>query len=109
MNTKPITEYSQNALIDIAKYLKFSEEYEKKPVIKPIYYEDFESIGIDLITIFNAIEFIGYNGNSKELGTCAGLVSIAQKLLPLDELRFLDSLLIKKENSKEVFNKISDL
>lgn len=109
MNTKPIEEYSKNALIDIAKYLEFSEEYSKEPVTKPFNFTDFESIGIDLITLLNAIEFIGYNGTQSDAGTCAGLAQIAQKLLPMNELRFLDSLLIKNESNKEVFSKIEDL
>lgn len=107
MNTKPITEYNKNALVDIAKHLEFSNEYSGEPVIKHLAYEDFESLGIDLITILNAIEFIGYNGSNREAGTCAGLAKIAQKMLPMNELRFLDSLLIKSENSKELFSKIN--
>lgn len=107
MNTKPITEYNANAIIDIAKHLEFSNEYNGEPVIKQLAFTDFESIGIDLITILNAIEFIGYNGSEREAGTCAGLAQIAQKMLPMNELRFLDSLLIKSENNKEVFSEIN--
>jgi hypothetical protein len=109
MNTKPITEYSTNALIDISKHLEFSNEYSNEPVIKQLNYTDFESIGVDLITILSAIEFIGYNGTQTEAGTCAGLAQIAQKILPMNELRFLDSLLIKNENNKVEFSKIKNL
>ncbi|PDS23558.1 hypothetical protein [Flavobacterium branchiophilum] len=109
MNAKPITEYSKNALIDCEKHLKFSNEYVKEPVVQNIHYTNFESIGVDLITILNAIEFIGYNGNETDIGTCAGLANIAIKLLPNNELRFLDSLFIKKENSTEVFEQIKNL
>lgn len=109
MNSKPIREYSKKALINIANHLEFSDKYSKEPVTQNICYTDFESIGIDLITMLNAIEFIGFNGSDKDLGTCAGLAQIAQKMLPNNELKFLDSLLIKTENSKEVFEKIEKL
>lgn len=109
MNTKPIREYSRKAIIDIAKHLEFSDEYTKEQVVQNIYHTDFESKGSDLITMLNAIEFIGFNGSDGDLQTCAGLAQIAVKMLPNNELRFLDSLLIKKENSKEVFDKIENL
>ena len=109
MKTKPITEYNPKALMDIQKHLNFSDIFKDEPVYKTITHTDFESIGVDLITILNAIETIGHNGNDTDLGTCAGLAQIAQKILPLKKLCFLDSLLIKKENSKEVFNKISEV
>ncbi|TRX39069.1 hypothetical protein [Flavobacterium restrictum] len=106
--TTPIREYNKNALIDIAKHLEFSD-WEKQPVIKIITHQDFNDLGLNLLTILTAIEFIGFNGQSQDLGTCAGLAQIAQKLLPMNELDFLDSLLIKKEGNKEVFSKIENL
>jgi hypothetical protein len=56
-----------------------------------------------------SIEFIGFNGQERDLATCSGLAQIGKKLLPTNELEFLASLLIKKENSKEVFSKIENL
>lgn len=100
-----IKEYNPEALKGIDKDLIFGN-YEKEPVIKQIAYPDFEGIGIDLRTILNAIEVIGFNGHESDLGICAGLASIAQKLIPSDELDFLDNLLIKTAGSKEYFIKI---
>ncbi|MGR3790438.1 hypothetical protein ACUXZJ_05940 [Flavobacterium sp. TN-1] len=108
MNTKPIREYSTNALIDIAKHLEFSD-WDKQPVAKIVTYESFDDIDTTLRIIFDAIEFIGFNGQERDLATCSGLAQIGKKLLPTNELGFLDSLLIKKEGNKEVFTKIENL
>ncbi|QYS88022.1 hypothetical protein [Flavobacterium davisii] len=109
MNTEQFTEYNKKTLININEHLKNSGDFINLPVKKSIHYEDFTSLGIDLMIILNAIECIGYKGENKNLILCAELASIAQKLIPTNELLFLDSLLIKEENSKEVFSKIADL
>lgn len=108
MKTQPPIEFNQKALIDIAQYFEFNTDA-SEPVLKKIDYEDFESIGHDLTVLLDAIEFIGYNGNKSQSGLCSGLAIIARKILPLDELRFLDSLLIKKDNGQTTFRKIEDL
>lgn len=108
MKTKPIREYSTNAIIDIAKHLEFSD-WEKEPVQKQITFLNFEDLKNGLFSILNAIEIIGYNGNAIDLGTCGALAELGKKLLPTEEMCFLDSLLIKKADSKEAFSKIENL
>ncbi|TRX37874.1 hypothetical protein FNW52_02955 [Flavobacterium sp. ZT3R18] len=108
MNAKPIQEYNKQALIDIEKHLEFSE-YSNSQVTKRITYVDFVDIVDDLTTILTAIEVIGFQGSNQDLGTCAGLSQIARKMLPRNEMDFLDSLLIKKEGNKEIFSKIDTL
>lgn len=108
MNTAPIQEYNKNALINIAKHLEFSD-WEKEPVIKKITFSDFDDLKNSIYTLFDAIETIGFNGNERDLGTCGALAQLGKKLLPTDEMYFLDSLLIKEEDNKEVFSKIKNL
>jgi hypothetical protein len=104
----PITEYNPKALKEISKNLEFGN-WEKEPVTKQITYQDYESIGIDLRTILNAIEIIGFNGQVQDLAICASLAKIGEKLLPVNELEFLDSLLIKATENKNEFVKIEKL
>ena len=108
MSPTPIKEYSKNALINIAKHLEFSN-YEREPVTKTITFQDYNDIFLHLNTILSSIETIGFFGQKEDMGLCGGLAQLAQKLLPLNELDFLDSLLIKKEDSKEDFEKIKNL
>jgi len=103
--THPITEYNPTALKEIDEHLRFSK-YSDYPVVKTITYLNFACIMDDLTTILTAIEVIGYQGSKEDLGTCAGLAEIAKKLLPRNEMYFLDSLLIKNEDSKNTFSKI---
>jgi hypothetical protein len=107
MNTKP-TDYSKNALIDIAKNIEFSD-WEKEPVQKQITFSNFEDLKNGLYSILNAIEIIGYKGDATDLGTCGALAELGKKLLPTEEMCFLDSLLIKKDDSKNEFSKIENL
>lgn len=100
-----ITEYNQNALKEISRNLDFSE-YENEPVKIEYRFRDFEDISITLRTLLNAIEFIGFNGQVQDLGTCASLAQIAEKLLPVNELCFLDKLLIKTDETANEFRKI---
>lgn len=109
MKIKQITSFNQNALINIDKYIDFSNELTEKPVYKNINYEDFESLGTDIITLLDAIECIGHNGNSIDMGTCAGLATLVKKLLPINALDFLDSLLINPKDKKIKFSEIKDL
>ncbi|QZL00106.1 hypothetical protein K5L04_10415 [Flavobacterium psychrophilum] len=108
MNTKPITEYNKNAIINIAEYLELSNT-QTNTANQTIIHKDFNDIGLNLLTILEAIEIIGFSGNSQDIETCAGLAQIAKKLLPINELDFLDSLLIKNKDKKQVFYKIDTL
>lgn len=102
MKNKPITKYNANAIKEINKYLEFDSSSDN-PIRVEYSFEDFESIAVTIRTLLNAIETIGYSGSStKDLGLCAGLAEIANKLLPLNELDFLDRLLLNsttKENN----------
>lgn len=106
-NTK-ITEYNPTALKEINTQLEFSD-WDKEPVKKEITFSNFEDLKNSLFTIFNAIEIIGYKGDAIDLGTCGALAEIGKKLLPTDEMCFLDSLLIKSNNSKAVYTNIENL
>jgi len=108
MKKTPIKLFNPKALIEIEKYLEFSN-WDKEPVKQTITYQDFNDIGLDLSAILDAIITIGYNGNEKDISTCASLASIAKKILPINELDFLDSLLIRKNASNELFNEIETL
>ena len=85
------------ALKSIKNTLEFSKS-DSEPVKIEVLFGDFNDVGIALTTLLSAIEFIGYNGQKQDLGLCAGLASIAKKLLPNHELDFLDDLLIKNKN-----------
>lgn len=106
-NTK-ITEYNKTALKEISSNLEFSN-WEKEPVKKEITFVDFEDLKNSLFSILNAIEIIGYKGDAIDMGTCGALAEIGKKLLPTDEMYFLDSLLINKTDSKSKFSKIENL
>jgi hypothetical protein len=108
MKTQPITEYSKEALKEISKHLEFSH-YQNNQVIQNKTYENFVDIVDDLATILDAIETIGYQGSNRDLAICGGLAGIAKKMIPRNEMDFLDSLLIKKEDSKTTFSKIENL
>jgi hypothetical protein len=108
MNTKPITEYSKEALKNISNNLEFSN-WENEQVVKQVTFSSYMEINYALSSIFSAIELIGFNGVKQDLGTCAGLAIIGRKLLPDLELEFLDSLLIKETDSKSNFSKIENL
>ncbi len=105
MENKEIKEYNPTALKEIKDILEFSK-YDSAPVKIEVSFTDFEDINCSIRTILNAIEFIGYNGTAKELGTCAGLAEIAIKLLPINELDFLDKLLIKNKHTENEFIEI---
>jgi hypothetical protein len=97
MKSTPITGYNKKALIDISKTIEFND-WEKQPVKQIITYGDFNDIGITIKILLDAIEMIGFNGNETDLATCAGLAQIANKIIPLNELNFLDDLLVKRQN-----------
>jgi hypothetical protein len=107
MNTKPITEYSQKALKNISVHLKFSQ-YDTEPVSKEITFSNYTELSNAVYSIFSAIETIGFNGETGDLVTCAGLAQLGRKLMPINEMQFLDSLLIKNEvlNSNLDFKEI---
>lgn len=106
--TTPIKEFNPTALKGINKHLEFSN-WEKEPVIKKITFSDFDDLKNAIYTILDAIEVIGFNGDKIDLGTCGALAQLGKKLLPIEEMNFLDGLLIKKEDSKEAFSKIENL
>lgn len=108
MKTKQITEYNKEALREISEYLEFAD-YSNSQVIKKTTSANFVDIVDDLATILDAIEVIGYQGSNKDLRICGGLAGIAKKMIPRNERDFLDSLLIKKEDSKTIFSKIENL
>jgi hypothetical protein len=108
MKTQPITEFNPTALKEINSNLEFST-WEKEPVIKQITFSDFNDYKNAIYTLFDAIEVIGFNGDKIDLGTCGALAQLGKKLLPNEEMDFLDNLLIKKEDSKNVFSKIENL
>lgn len=97
MNTKPITEFNPNALKNVE--LKFSD-WEKEPVNMQIRFNNFYSISSDLLTLLDAIEIIGFDSDSNA-GTCAGLAQIAKKIIPFNEMSFLDDLFLKKVDFKD--------
>lgn len=107
-NTIPITEYNPNALKEIRDHLEFSN-YSNNQVIQKITNVNYVDVVDNLETILNAIESIGYNGNNKDLGICAGLAGIAKQMIPRAEMEFLDSLLIKTDENKEQFIKIETI
>lgn len=108
MKKTPIKQFNPKALIEIEKHLEFSN-WETEPVQKTTTYEDFNDIGLDLSVLLDAIVCIGFNGDSKDLSTCASLARIAKKMIPINELDFLDSLLIRKKDSENVFKEIETL
>jgi hypothetical protein len=110
MNTNPITEYSPKALKNISKQLKFSA-WENEKVLKHVTFSSYIELNHAISSIFSAIETIGFNGEKSDLGLCAGLAIIGRKLLPTDELEFLDDLLIKDEisNPAKNFKEIENL
>lgn len=103
-----IKEFNPTALKEISKHLEFSN-WEKEPVVKKITFSDFEDLRNSIYTIFDAIEVIGFNGAKIDLGTCAALAQLGKKLMPMEEMSFLDDLLIKKEDSKNIFSKIESI
>lgn len=103
-----ITEYNKTALKEINTDLEFSK-WDKEPVTKIITFSYFDELRNAVYTIFDAIEVIGFNGDKIDLGTCGALAQLGKKLLPTDELNFLDRLLIKKEDSSKGFSKIENL
>ena len=111
MSTKPITDVNLQTIRDISEHLQFSD-WDKQPVQQTITHNDFNDLALNLGTILQAIEFIGFNGDSRDIGVCAGLAQIAQKILPVNELDFLDRLLLKKEDwkgKKSVFTPINEI
>lgn len=108
MKAQPITEYNPTALKEIGKHLEFGN-WEKEPVKKEITFLDFDDLKNAIYTIFDAIEVIGFNGDKIDLGTCGALAQLGKKLLPIEEMKFLDNLLIKNEDSKNEFSKIKNL
>ena len=111
MNTKPITDINLQTLRDISEHLQFSN-WENKPVQQTIMHVDFNDLALNIGIILQAIEFIGYNGNERDIGICAGLAQIAQKILPTKEMDFLDRLLLKKDDykgKKQFFTPINEI
>ncbi len=105
METNKIIEFNPKALKAINEVLEFSKT-DSEPVKLEVSLYDFNDIGLTIETLLKAIEFIGYNGQQSDLETCAGLARIAKKLLPKNELDFLDNLLIKNKETENDFIKI---
>lgn len=108
MSLQPITEYSKKGLKNISEHLELSD-WEAEPVVKQITFSNFADLKNSLYSILDAIEIIGYNGEKKDMATCAGLAELAKKMLPTEEMDFLDSLLIKTDNNKKEFSKIENV
>ena len=106
MKTQPITEYSKKALENVGNYIELND-WEKEPVIKKVTFYNFSDLNCSVSAILQAIEIIGYQGNESDLSTCASLACIARKLLPSEEMEFLDKLIIKEERNKEDFKLIN--
>lgn len=100
MKTNPITEFNKEPLINISNQINLSD-YSNEPVFKNVLFQDFSCIGNAIHCILSAIETIGFSGNKEDLAVCGGLAEIAKKLVPLEELEFLDKLLIEKEKFGE--------
>lgn len=111
MKTKPITDVNLQTLRDISDHLQFSD-YKQQPVQQTITHNDFNDLVLNLDTILQAIEFIGFNGNERDLSICGGLAQIAQKILPTNEMDFLDRLLLKTgdwKGKKSFFTPIDEI
>lgn len=108
MKTQPITEYSKKALENISNYIELND-WEKEPVIKKATFYNFTDVMCSVSAILEAIEFIGYSGQQQDITTCANLASVARKLLPNEEMEFLDRLLIKEDRTKDDFYPIEKL
>lgn len=105
MKTKQITEYNKKALENIGTYIELND-WEKEPVIKKTTFYNFTDLICSVSAILEAIEVIGYNDQQGNMTTCANLASVARKLLPNDEIEFLDRLLIKEDRTKDDFKLI---
>ena len=110
MKTQPITEFNKDELMNVSKFIQFSQ-YSSAPVIKQTTFQDFACIGNTINCLLSAIEIIGFNGNKEDLAICGGLAEIAKKLLPSKELEFLDKLLVEKEylGEKRIFTPLQNL
>ena len=111
MSTKQITDVNLQTIRDISEHLQFSD-WNAQPVQQTITHKDFNDLALNLGTILQAIEFIGFTGGGRDIGVCAGLAQIAQKILPTNEMDFLDRLLIKREDwkgKKSVFTPINEI
>ncbi|MBF7091121.1 hypothetical protein IUY40_06175 [Flavobacterium sp. ALJ2] len=103
-----ITEYNKKALEDVGAYIELTDR-DKEPIIKKINFYNFTDMMCSVSAILEAIEVIGYNGNKENLYTCASLASVARKMLPSEEMEFLDRLLIKEDRNKDDFQPIKKL
>lgn len=110
MKTQPITEFNKDELMNVSRLIQFSQ-YSSTPVVKHTTFQDFACIGHTINCLLSAIEIIGFTGNKEDLAICGGLAEIAKKLLPSDELEFLDKLLVEKEylGEKRIFTPLQNL
>lgn len=97
MATKPITEFNPNALKKLK--LEFSD-YKTEPVNMQVRFNNFYNVATDLNVLLDAIECLGFETDSNA-NTCAGLAQIAKKIIPFNEMSFLDDLFIKKVDFKD--------
>jgi hypothetical protein len=102
MNTKKITHYNKVALQKADIYIKLSDQ-DNAPVQKRITFFNHSDLHCNILSILSAIEFMGLNGNKDDLITCGCLANLAQKLLPSDEMEFLDGLIIRDSSNKNDF------
>lgn len=108
MKTIPITEYSKKALENVGAYIELND-WEKEPIIKKITFYNFTDLICSVSAILEAIEVIGYNDQQENMTTCANLASVARKMLPNEEMAFIDRLLIKQDMTKNDFQPIKKL
>lgn len=102
MNTKKITHYNKVALQNADIYIKLSNR-DKEPIQKQITFYNHSDLHCTISEILSAIEFIGFNGKEPDLVTCASLANLAQKLLPSNEMEFLDKLIIQDQTNEKDF------
>lgn len=98
METTPITQFNKENLVNVSKSLHFSNS-KIEPVVKHVTFSDFVDISNALHNILEAIEVIGYQGQSGDMAICAGLAGLAKKLLPTEELVVLDEIFVLGKDS----------
>lgn len=110
MKTKPITDYNQKALIEVNEKLQFTKNDSKTEINVLLSYDSFDEKMNDLSILLDAISVISYQGDSQDSGICGGLSNMAKRLLPYEEMYFLNDLLLKiKPDSENEFINIETI
>ena len=98
METKTITQFNKEALINVSRHLHFSDVADE-PVVKHATFYGYAEIAFSITSIFKAIEIMGRDNDPNLLVHCTQLAVLGQKIFPSEELYFLDELLTE-ENKK---------